>query len=53
MDVVVADIPAKFGVLLCRSLTSKLKGILQMDMYYATIPMIEGSKRLYSEKRSP
>ena len=31
MDVVVADIPAKFGVLLSRSWTSKLKGRLQMD----------------------
>ena len=28
MDVVVADIPPKFGILLSRSWTSKLKGIL-------------------------
>ena len=53
MDMVVADIPPNFGVLLSRSWTSKLKGSLQMDMSYATIPMIGGSKRLYSEKRSP
>ena len=52
MDVVVADIPPKFDVLMSRSWTSKLKGILQMDMYYAIIPMIRGSKRLYKEKRS-
>ena len=39
MDVVVADIPLKFSVLLSRSWTSKLKGILQMDMSYATIPV--------------
>ena len=53
MDVVVADIPPKFGVLLSRSWTSKLKGSLQMDMSYATIPIQDGSKRLYSEKRTP
>ena len=50
MDVVVADIPPKFGVLLSRSWTSKLKGSMQMDMSYATIPMDGGSKMLYSEK---
>ena len=48
MDVVVADIPPKFGVLLLRSWTSKLKGSLQMDMSYATIPMVGGNKMLYS-----
>ena len=53
MDAVVADIPPKFGVLLSRSWTSKLKGILQMDMSYATIPMVGGEKMLYSEKKSP
>ena len=53
MDVVVADIPPKFGVLLSRSWTSKLKGSLQMDMSYATILVRDGSKRLYSEKRTP
>ena len=46
MDVVVADIPPKFGMLLSRSWNSKLKGILQMDMSYATIPMAGGNKRL-------
>ena len=51
MDVVVADIPPKFGVLLSRSWTSKLKGSLQMDMSYATIPVVNENKRLYSEKR--
>ena len=52
MDVVVADIPPKFGMLLSRSWASKLKGTLQMDMSYATIPMIRGSKRMYKEKIS-
>ena len=53
MDVVVANIPPKFGVLLSRSWTFKLKGSLQMDMSYATIPVWDGSRRLYSEKRTP
>ena len=53
MDVVVADIPPKFGVFLSRSWTSKLKGSLQMDMSYTTIPVQDGSRRLYSEKRTP
>ena len=53
MDVVVADIPPKFGVLLSRSWTSKLKGILQMNITYATIPMVGGNKILYSEKIAP
>ena len=53
MDVVVADIPPKFGVLLSRYWTSKLKGILQIPTSYATIPMVGGNKRLYSEKISP
>ena len=39
MDVVVADIPPKFGILLSRSWTLKLKGSLQMDMTYAMIPV--------------
>ena len=53
MDVVVANIPPKFGILLSRSWTSKLKGSLQMDMIYATIPVQNKNKRLYSEKRLP
>ena len=53
MDVVVADIPPKFGILLSRSWTSKLKGSLQMDMSYATIPVQNENKRLYSEKILP
>ena len=37
MDVVVADIPPKFGIFLSRTWTSKLKGSLHMYMCYATI----------------
>ena len=51
MDVVVDDIPPKFGMLLSRSWDSKIKGTLQMDMSYATIPLFGGNKRLYREKR--
>ena len=50
MDVVVADIPPKFGMLLSRSWDSKLKGILQMDMYYATIHLFGEQKILYIHK---
>ena len=37
MDIVVADIPPKYGTLLSRSWGSKLQGSLQLDMLYATI----------------
>jgi hypothetical protein len=49
MDVVVADIPPKFGMLLSRSWDAKLKGTLQMDMSYATVPVFGQDKRLYRE----
>jgi hypothetical protein len=39
MDIVVADIPLKYGMLLSRSWGDKLKGTLQLDMSYATILM--------------
>ena len=50
MDIVVADIPPKFGLLLSRSWSKSLGGTLQMDLTYATIPMFGGeTKRLYRE----
>jgi hypothetical protein len=49
MDVVVADIPPNFGMLLSRSWAAKLKGTLQMDMSYATIPVFGQERRLYRE----
>ena len=52
MDVVVVDIPPKYGILLLRSQDSKLKGTLQMDMSYTTIPFFGEHKILYREKRS-
>jgi hypothetical protein len=49
MDIVVADIPPKFGMLLSRSWVAKLKGTLQMDMTYATILVFGHDRRLYRE----
>jgi hypothetical protein len=49
MDVVITDIPLKFGMLLSRSWAVKLKGTLQMDMSYATIPVFGHDRRLYRE----
>jgi hypothetical protein len=49
MDVVVADIPPKFGMLLSRSWAVKLKGTLQMDMLYATILVFGQERWLYRE----
>ena len=37
MDLVVADIPLKFGMLLSRSWADKIKVTIQMDISYATI----------------
>jgi hypothetical protein len=52
MDVVVVDIPAKYGMLLSRSWGTKLGGSLQLDMTYATIPIFDGQfTRLYREMR--
>jgi hypothetical protein len=49
MDVVVVDIPPKFGMLLSISWDAKLKGTLQIDMSYATIPVFCQDRRLYGE----
>ena len=51
MDIVVADIPPKYGMLLSRSWGAKLQGSLQMDMSYATIPVFNQNRRLYRESR--
>ena len=52
MDIVVVDIPSKFGMLLSRSWSKKLGGTLQMDMSYATIPTFGGEfRRLYRETK--
>jgi hypothetical protein len=50
MDIVVDDVPPKFGMLLSRSWIKRLGGTLQMDLSYATIPMFGGEqRRLYRE----
>jgi ribonuclease HI len=52
MDIVVADIPPKFGCLLSRSWMKRLGGTLQMDLSYATIHVFGGvNKRLYRESQ--
>jgi hypothetical protein len=50
MDIVLADVPVKFDMLLSRSWIKKLGGTLQMDLTYATIPVFGGEHmRLYRE----
>ena len=50
MDIVVADVPPKFGMLLSRSWIKRLGGTLHMDLTYATIPVFGGEhRRLYRE----
>ena len=52
MDIVVADIPPKFGLLLSQSWSKRLGGTLQMDLTYVTIPMFGGeTNRLYWENQ--
>ena len=46
MDIVVTDIPPRYGMLLSRSWGTKLQGSLQMDMSYATIPVFSQTRRL-------
>ena len=49
MEIVVADIPPKYGMILSRSQGAKLQGNLQMDMTYATILVFNQKRRLYRE----
>jgi hypothetical protein len=52
LDVIVAYIPPKFGMLLSRSWAKKVGGTLEMDLSYATIPVFGGEqRRLYREVR--
>jgi hypothetical protein len=52
MDIVVVDIPPKFGCLLSRSWMKRLGGTLQMDISYDTILVFGGvDKRLYRESQ--
>ena len=49
MDIFVADIPPKYGMLLSQSWGAKLQGTLQLDMSYATIPLFGQQRRLYKK----
>jgi ribonuclease HI len=50
MDIMVVDVPPKFGMLLSIYWIKRLGGTLQMDLTYATIPMFGGEhRRLYRE----
>jgi hypothetical protein len=52
MDIVVANIPPNFGMLLSRTWAKKVGGSLQMDLTYATITVIGGEhRRIYREVR--
>ena len=52
MDVVVADITARFGMLLSRSQGAKLGCVLMLDFTYVVIPVFGGEeRRLYRETR--
>ena len=49
MDVVVVDVPPKYGMRLSRSWGAKLQGTMQMDGAYATILVFSQLRRLYRE----
>jgi hypothetical protein len=52
MDVVVVDVPTKYGMHLSKSWGAKLGGSLQLDMTYATILIFGGQfTQLYRETR--
>ena len=52
MDVVVADTPTRFGMLLSRSWGAKLGGVLKLDFTYAIMPIFgREERRLYKETR--
>jgi ribonuclease HI len=46
MDIVVVDVPPKFGMLFSRSWTKRLGGTLQTDLSYATTLVFEGEHRM-------
>ena len=51
MDILVIDVPDKWGMLLSRKWGATLGGSIQMDWTYATVPALEFSLvKLYSEK---
>ena len=51
MNMVVVNVPPKFGMLLSRSWAAMLKGTIQMDLSYAIILVFGTLRRLYRENR--
>jgi len=49
MDIVVADIPPKYGMFLSKSWGDKHHAFIQLDMSYATISIFGQPKKLYRE----
>ena len=50
IDIVVADVPPKFGMLLSRGWIKRLGWTLQNDLSYAIVPVFRGERRrLYRE----
>lgn len=49
MDIVVVDIPPKYGMLLSGSCGDKLQGSLQLYVSYATIPVFGQPKKIYRQ----
>jgi hypothetical protein len=49
MDIVIQDIPPKYGMLPSRSWGAKFRGTLQLDMSYTTILVFGQQRRLYRE----
>ena len=52
MDIVVANVPPKFGMLLSRGWIKRLGGTLQNDLSYATVPVLEERVGDYTEKHN-
>ena len=51
MDVIVADIPPRYGIFLSRSWGAKLGGTLQLEFSYVTIPIFGKLRKLYQESK--
>jgi hypothetical protein len=52
MDIIVVDVPPKFGMILSRFWIKRLGGTLHMDLTYATIPVFGRENiRLYKESQ--
>ena len=51
MDILIIDVPKKWGMLLSRKFAADLGGSIQMDWTYATVPLSEYTMvKLHSQK---